>query len=312
MNAIETENLTKIYRSKLGKKLTTAVSDLNLSLEEGSFVGLLGPNGAGKTTLVKTLLDIVKPSAGTAKILGANIGDYKVKSRIGYLPENHRFPQYLTAEQVLRYFGKFTEPNPAVLERRISELFEIVSLKKWRKVKLKVFSKGMIQRLGLAQAMINDPDLLILDEPTDGVDPVGRKEIRDLLLELKNRGKTIFLNSHLLSEVEMVVDKVVILDKGKIVREGSVKELTEKTKYYRILFVKSATELPAMDVIKGVKATKQTEKSLEIVAESYEDLNKALDAFRSKGIIIKSVEPMKATLEDIFISLIKKEEGGLQ
>ena len=234
MNAIETNNLTKIYTSSFGKKNVHALTDLNLSVEGGSIFGLLGPNGAGKTTLIKILLGITFPTSGNANILSEDISNYKVKIKVGYLPENHKYPSYLTGGNVLKFFGKLSGLDGNGFEKKIDELLELVKLSKWKKTKVKAYSKGMMQRLGLAQVLINDPELIFLDEPTDGVDPIGRKEIRDILLNLKSQSKTIFLNSHLLSEVELITDRVGILNKGKLLQEGTVKEFTEKKEEYTI------------------------------------------------------------------------------
>src|SRR5690554_3065997 len=213
MNVIETSGLTKVYTSSFGKKKVEALIDLNLSVSHGTIFGLLGPNGAGKTTLVKLLLGINFPTAGNAKILNEEPDNYLIKSRVGYLPENHKYPSYLTGGEVLNFYGRLSGIDGIELSRKIDELLELMQLRKWKKTKIKAYSKGMMQRLGLAQAMINDPELIFLDEPTDGVDPIGRKEIRDILLQLKNKGKTIFLNSQLLSEVELITDRDGILNK---------------------------------------------------------------------------------------------------
>ena len=201
MIAIETKTLSKDYELSFGKKKVRALTELDLIINGGTIFGLLGPNGAGKTTLVKLLLQIIYPTYGSAKLLGEDINSYELKKRIGYLPEDHKYAPYLTGGDVLKFFGKLSGLNGTTLDKRIDELLELVKLSKWKKSKVKTYSKGMMQRLGLAQSLINDPELIFLDEPTDGVDPIGRKEIRDILLELKSRSKTIFLNSHLLSEV---------------------------------------------------------------------------------------------------------------
>src|SRR3972149_1727655 len=235
MNVIETKGLTKVYSTSFKKNKVQALVDFNLNVEKGVIFGLLGPNGAGKTTLVKLLLGITFPTAGNATIIEKDISDYKIKEKVGYLPENHKYPSYLKGGEVLKFFGKLSGMNGVNLDKRIDELLELVKLSQWKKTKVKAYSKGMMQRLGLAQALINDPDLIFLDEPTDGVDPIGRKEIRDILIELKNRSKTIFLNSHLLSEVELITDRVGILNKGKLLREGTVKEFTEKKEEYKLV-----------------------------------------------------------------------------
>ncbi len=189
MNSIETNNLTKIYTSSFGRKNVQALTDLSLSVSGGSIFGLLGPNGAGKTTLIKILLGITFPTSGKANILNEDLSNYKIKNKIGYLPENHKYPSYLSGGDVLKFFGKLNGLEGAGFEKKIDGLLELVKLSKWKKTKVKAYSKGMMQRLGLAQSLINDPELIFLDEPTDGVDPIGRKEIRDILLDLKSNQK---------------------------------------------------------------------------------------------------------------------------
>jgi ABC-2 type transport system ATP-binding protein len=303
MKAVETTDLTKIYSSSFGKKKVQALMDFNLDVESGLIFGLLGPNGAGKTTLVKLLLGITFPTAGKAKILEEKISGYKIKKKIGYLPENHKYPPYLKGGEVLQYFGKLSGVNGIDLDRRIDELLSLVKLSQWKKVKVKAYSKGMMQRLGLAQALINDPELIFLDEPTDGVDPIGRKEIRDILLELKSRQKTIFLNSHLLSEVELITDRVGILNKGKLLREGTVKELTEKKEEYKIV-----TENIVEGISLPVNFTKISDGSYSVKVADSNELNKMIDHLRSSSILIKEILPMKTTLEEMFISLINESE----
>ncbi len=233
--SITVDSLEKIYKAS-GRKDTPvhALKPLTLEIEPGEVFGLLGPNGAGKTTLVKLLLGIVFPSSGNGSIYGKRIGTTASKRIIGYLPENHRYPQYLTGGGVLEYFGKLSGVPSSELAVRVKDLLHLVNMTKWQKTKVKKYSKGMMQRIGIAQALINNPDVVFLDEPTDGVDPVGRKEIRDIIQHLKIEGKTIFLNSHLLSEVELICDRVAILNKGNLVRMGTIPELTQTGKLFRI------------------------------------------------------------------------------
>jgi ABC-2 type transport system ATP-binding protein len=303
MIAIETTSLSKVYVSSFGKKRVRALNELSLSINKGTIFGLLGPNGAGKTTLVKLLLQIIFPTFGSAKMLGENINNYKLKKSIGYLPENHKYPSYLNGGEVLRFFGKLSGIDGKKLDKKIDELLEIVKLSKWKRTKIKAYSKGMMQRLGLAQALINDPELIFLDEPTDGVDPIGRKEIRDILVELKSRQKTIFLNSHLLSEVELITDRVGILNKGNLLREGTVKELTEKKEEYKLV-IQKISESIELD-----NATKQSDNSYVIKVADIAELNRIIDNIRSKGILLKEIVPLKSTLEEMFISLINESEG---
>ncbi len=308
MSAIQTDSLSKTYVSSFGKKKVDALIDLSISIDEGTIFGLLGPNGAGKTTLIKLLLQIIFPTSGRAQILGSDVNNYKIKNRVGYLPENHKYPPYLSGGDVLKFFGKLSGIDGTTLDKRIDELLELVNLSKWKKTKVRAYSKGMMQRLGLAQALINDPDLIFLDEPTDGVDPIGRKEIRDILLELKSRSKTIFLNSHLLSEVEMITDRVGILNKGKLIREGTVEELTERKEEYKII-IDDQYDLSEKYSDSNINITHISNGEFNVKVDDIRTLNLLIDKIRSEGILIKEIKMQKSTLEDMFISLITGEEN---
>ena len=309
MIAIETNSLSKVYVSSFGKKKVRALNELNISIEKGTIFGLLGPNGAGKTTLVKLLLQIIYPTFGTAKILEQDINNFHLKKKIGYLPENHKYPPYLKGGEVLRYFGKLSGTNGAGLDKKIDELLELVKLTKWKRTKVKAYSKGMMQRLGLAQALINDPEVIFLDEPTDGVDPIGRKEIRDILLELKSRSKTIFLNSHLLSEVELITDRVGILNKGKLIREGTVKELTEKKEEYKLSLVDNITDLSKYSG-ENLIISKNNDESFIVKVDNVNTMNLLIDRLRNDNIFLKEFVLQRGTLEEMFISLIEEEGRG--
>jgi ABC-2 type transport system ATP-binding protein len=306
MNIVEIQNLSKVYSPRSKKKRVEALSDFSLNVDSGKIFGLLGPNGAGKTTLVKILLGITLPDEGKAKILGQNIFNYKIKERVGYLPENHQYPSYLTARQVLIYFAKLSNYEDANIEKRIDELLELVKMGKWKNTKLKSYSKGMMQRLGLAQSLINDPELIFLDEPTDGVDPIGRKEIRDILKELKAQGKTIFLNSHLLSEVEMVTDNVAILNNGVMIKEGTVEELTTSKETYQVTLSKQPDEQIIKNLKNDFNVLNVNQHSITLNFEDDNELNNFIDKLRSESIIIKSIVPQKSSLEDMFISLVSE------
>ena len=308
LNAIETINLTKVYTSSFGKKKVEALTGLNLNVSKGTIFGLLGPNGAGKTTLIKLLLSIIFPTEGSAKILNEDITNYHIKSKVGYLPENHKYPSYLNGGEVLQFFGKLSGLEGDYLNKRIDELLTLVKLSQWKKAKVKNYSKGMMQRLGLAQALLNDPELIFLDEPTDGVDPIGRKEIRDILLELKTKGKTIFLNSHLLSEVELITDRVGILNKGKLLKEGKVSELTEKKEEYKINVEGDGIDKLSPEILNGINLTKMQNGFYSLRVIDTQELNKVLDLLRNNGVIIKEFSQQKNTLEEMFISLIEEAE----
>lgn len=302
MYAVQTEALRKTYS---GAK-TEALGACNLNVEPGRIFGLLGPNGAGKTTLIKMLLGIVHPSGGRAFILGEPIHNVNVHSRVGYLAENHRFPGFLTAKQVLWHYGKMSGVSKSDLAGRIPELLELVKLQDWADTRIQKFSKGMAQRLGLAHTLINDPELIFLDEPTDGIDPVGRKEVRDLLVELRSRGKTIFLNSHLLSEVERVSDEIAILKKGQVLQSGPLQDFISTNHQYFVETEDGSHVLGELCARFEIDYSKSGEPPL-ITVRNAEQLNKLIDALREKKVLIKSVVPRKISLEDYFIDVVREE-----
>jgi ABC-2 type transport system ATP-binding protein len=304
LQAVETLELTKYYsRGKI-----KALENCSLSVEKGKIFSLLGPNGAGKSTLIKILLGIVFPTKGHAKILNQDISDYKVHSRVGYLAENHRFPDFLTAQQVLYYFGKMSGMDTTFLSKRIPELLHDVKLDKWASVKIRKFSKGMLQRLGVAQALINDPQILFLDEPTDGIDPVGRREIRDLLKSLRNMGKTIFLNSHLLSEVERVSDEIAILKDGRVIQKGNVDDFISIKQQYQLQASGGNSEIES--VCNRLKIPLQNQNGFMNVSVMDEaQLNHLIDELRKNETTIQAIMPRRITLEDYFIEILEAGEN---
>jgi ABC-2 type transport system ATP-binding protein len=298
--ALTTDSLAKRFGS--GLTSVPALQGVNISVQRGEIYSLLGPNGAGKTTFIKCLLGIVFPTGGAGHILGFPLGSLRAKEKIGYLPENHRYPLHLTGEQVLNYFGKLSGTESSVLKSRMTETLTLVGMAEWGNMKVGKYSKGMMQRLGLAQALINDPDLIILDEPTDGVDPVGRKEIRDVLIHLKDRGKTVFLNSHLLSEVERISDRVAILKQGQVITEGSVDVLTHKKNHYDIRV--ESTFLDSAKSVLGESIQSETDGLIQAEFMSTEEMNAAIDKLRAQGVLIESLIPKRSSLEDLFIEFI--------
>lgn len=307
MPVVEVNKLIKEYPAKnFSKEKITALKNFSLNVEPGSIFGLLGPNGAGKTTLVKILLGITFPTSGEVKIFDKPISDISYKYKVGYLPENHRFPNYLSGEQVLSYYGRLSGLSEKDVNQKIPEMLSMVGMSNWGKTKIKKYSKGMMQRLGLAQSMLNNPELIFLDEPTDGVDPIGRKEIRDILLNLKNSGKTIFLNSHLLSEIELVCDKVAILDKGSLVKTGTIEEITAVEDSY-VFFTSELSDNMINDLIIKFKVVMHGKDEFTYASSSLDDVNKILDYLRSGNILIKGFNKEKTSLEDMFINIIGKQ-----
>src|SRR3972149_11177628 len=220
-HAIETIGLRKVFGDKV------AVAGLNLTVERGEVFGFLGPNGAGKTTVVKMLLGLIRPTAGEGRLLGAHLGDYRARQKAGFLPEHFRFHDWLTAQEFLNLHGKLYKMPGELLARRAGELLELVGLSAQAAKKLRAFSKGMLQRIGLAQALLNEPEVIILDEPTSGLDPVGRRLVRDIIRDQRERGATVFLNSHLLSEVEITCDRVAFIKHGEVLRISPLQSMLE-------------------------------------------------------------------------------------
>lgn len=299
MTAIRISGISKTFNQRKGA--VQALSDVSLAVPAGTVYGFLGQNGAGKTTLIKILLGLTRHTQGDFSLLGAPASSTEIRKRIGYLPENHRFPPFLTGFQVMLHFGMMNGVPKSEAQRRIPQLLELVKMQNWANRKVKTYSKGMMQRLGLAQAMLHNPDILFLDEPTDGVDPIGRMEIREILLNQKNAGKTIFLNSHLLSEVEMVCDKVGIIHHGKLVQEGSISDLTGAGNEYIVTF----EHLPDQAVSDGKRIS---ETQLSMLVQSTEDLNRHIDTWRSNGLLIISIAKGKRSLESIFIQNIAETD----
>lgn len=304
MNIIEVRNLTKIYPAKtFSKEKIIALNDVSFSVKRGDIFGLLGPNGAGKTTLIKILLTIVHPSAGNVKVYGSNLQHNIYKKNIGYLPENHRFPPYMTAEQVLFYFGSLNGLPREFLRKKVNEVLNLLELTEWRKTKVRKFSKGMLQRLALSQAIINDPELLFLDEPTDGVDPIGRKKIRDILLDMQQQGKTIFLNSHFLSEVEMICNRVAILNKGVLIRESTIEDLTTSNRA-TVYEVRSMPEVVINELLARYNVTVSTKEQFFLNSTDPAKINEVIDFLRTRQVELISISKHKDTLENMFINLI--------
>jgi ABC-2 type transport system ATP-binding protein len=301
---IEIDGLEKVYRKGLLRGGFRALEGVTLSVERGLVFGLLGPNGAGKTTLVKILLGLVRPTAGRAVVLGRPAGDPAARARIGYLPEAHRLPGYLTGRQVVLLFGMLQGRPSTEIQARLPALLERVDMSAGADRKLKQYSKGMQQRIGLAQALVHEPELVFLDEPTDGVDPVGRAAVRGMVEELKRRGTTVFINSHLLMEVERVCDRVVIMDRGRIVREGSVAELTPRTGLVRLEIEPCPQDLERLLAGVGTGLARR-EHGFELKLDAHE-IDALVDRLRAAGISIRSLTQGRLDLEQAFIETVRQ------
>src|SRR5437016_5652469 len=283
--AVHTEHLTKVYRDFWGRDKVRALDDLNLTIGRGEVFGLLGPNGSGKSTTIKLLLGLIFPTRGGASVLGEPAGSTRINERIGFLPEESYLYRFLNGEETLKFYGRLFKISSKDLKRRVPELLDIVGLdEKSRKRKLREYSKGMARRIGLAQALINNPDLILLDEPTTGLDPIGTRAMEDLILSLKQQGKTVLLCSHLLADVQDVCDRITILFKGKMQTLGDVKDLIQ---------VKDITQ---------VQATGLSEAQLE-------ELKQFL--LRMGAGQVQITHPT-TTLEDLFVRVVRENTPGAE
>jgi ABC-2 type transport system ATP-binding protein len=303
--AIDLHNVAKTYAGGV-----TALRDVFMQVRAGEIFGLLGPNGAGKSTLVKILLSIVRPTRVTGTLLGRPIGHRPTLGRVGYLPEASRFPDYLSGAQVLDYVGGLHRVPRAERRRRASDLLGLVGLTGWEDKPMRTYSKGMRQRLGLAQALINEPELVFLDEPTDGLDPVGRREVANVMRELRKRGMTVFLNSHLLGEAERLCDRVAILTQGQVVRQGTVDSLTSEGRRYELRIEGSLpadADLAGLIESLGGRVSPDEDghfTSIHLETGRSQFLQPLIDELRRRGLTIDAIIPQRQSLEDYFIGVV--------
>lgn len=309
MSVIETKHLRKDYGA------IEALKGVSLKVEPGQIYGLLGQNGAGKSTLIKILLGIVRKTDGAAYLLGEPAGVAHIRHRVGYLPEDHQFPLYHSANSLLDIYGQMYGLSRSDRKKQAAEALEIVGLKKRADSKIRTYSKGMKQRLGIAQSFFHEPEVIFLDEPTDGVDPVGRKEIRELLLDLRKKGRTIFVNSHLLGEVEMISNRVAIIHKGEMVREGTVADLTRQSNRFA-LGLAPGQEFPLLEV-KAIGFQVETRgERVEVELANGQTIDPILELLWSKGLKLRHLVEQKLSLEDVFMTMVEgaspKEERAVR
>ena len=298
--AVEALGLRKVYNGK------PAVEDLSLTVGQGEVFGFLGPNGAGKTTSLKMLLGLVPPTSGGGRLFGRTLGAPEARRRVGFLPEHFRFHEWLQAEEFLRFHGRLYGMDRQLLGKRVAEALDMVRLSDSARQRLSTFSKGMLQRIGIAQALLNDPPLIFLDEPTSGLDPLGRRQVRDIILELKRRGVTVFLNSHLLSEAERVCDRVAIINKGRVVRQGA---LTELLSGELEVDLRLGNPTPALlEALGRFSPSVIVDGALVTVRVAREETIPALvEATVQHGGRLLALTPRRSSLEDYFVQVI---EGG--
>jgi ABC-2 type transport system ATP-binding protein len=316
VSVIETRELRKDY----GR--IQALKGVSLSVQKGQIYGLLGQNGAGKTTLIKILLGIATKTDGGAELLGRQAGSTDVRRRVGYLPEDHQFPGYHTGYSLMEFYGTLYGVSKDDRRRKIPETLELVGIAGRMNSKIKTYSKGMKQRLGIAQSLLHDPEVIFLDEPTDGVDPLGRREIRELMGRLKEKGHTIFLNSHLLGEVELICDHVAILQKGELIREGTIEELTKQKGRVQVGLAAgeqfpegeanalgyAAKKLPPASVPKGAPPPPEV---WEVGLTDGQTIDRLIRLLFDKGLHLRHLVERKQSLEDAFLATVEGAEPGV-
>ncbi len=301
--AIDTQNLRKVFGDNV------AVKSLTLQVRQGEVFGFLGPNGAGKTTSIKMLLGLARPTSGQAQLLGAPLGDRAARARMGFLPEHFRFHDWLTAEEFLRLHAQLYRMSDERLRARIPELLELVGLTSFQNKQLKTFSKGMLQRVGLAQALLNDPALVFLDEPTSGLDPVGRRLVRDIIRDLKKRGTTVFLNSHLLSEIEITCDRVAFIKHGEVIH---VSELSTLVNGATTVNIRAGGLTP--QIVSGLeqwsKSPRVDGNQVSLTVEDESSLPAIACYLVQQGAQLYALTPQRLSLEELFIQVVGTD-GGL-
>jgi ABC-2 type transport system ATP-binding protein len=305
MIAIETTNLEKSYAVGFWRKMPrVALRPLNLTVAEGEVFGFLGPNGAGKTTTLKLLMGLVFPTGGTARILGKDINDPAIKAQIGFLPEQPYFYDYLTAKELLEYYARLSGMEPKERGRKVEAMLERVGLKDAARVQLRKFSKGMLQRVGLAQAVLHDPKVVFLDEPMSGLDPMGRREVRDLMEELKQQGKTVFFSTHILSDAEALCDRVAVIHQGELRGVGRVAELTSSVAA-TVELIWNGSAVPAGLSALGAECRVIGETIRAVLPEAQQEA--ALEILRRERLRLISLIPLRSSLEQYYLQKVSPE-----
>jgi ABC-2 type transport system ATP-binding protein len=307
MIVLKTEDLTKEYRSGFWRTRVRVLHNLNLEVQQGEIFGYLGPNGAGKTTTLKLLMGLIYPTAGRAELLGRDVQDVAIKAQVGFLPENPYFYDYLTGREFLHFYGQLFGLPYRDRRQRIDELLALVGLSKAAGLQLRKYSKGMLQRIGLAQALINDPQVIVLDEPTSGLDPVGRKEVRDLILNLKGKGKTVFFSTHIVPDVEMICDRVGILVGGRLVRTGTLEELLG-CEIVRVEIAASGFDEAVGSQIArwSIQPPVQQGDKMLFAVNTEKEASQVMEFLLGRGASVHAVHPKRRTLEDLFLQEVAK------
>jgi ABC-2 type transport system ATP-binding protein len=306
MSAIEILGLEKTYNVGFWRKRPKrALHPLHLTVEDGEIFGFLGPNGAGKTTTLKLLMGLVFPTAGSARILGRDWTDPQIKAQIGFLPEQPYFYDYLTAHELLEYYGQLSGVPAKQRKQRVEQVLQQVGLRDVQGVQLRKFSKGMLQRVGIGQAILHDPKLVFFDEPMSGLDPMGRREVRDLMVQLKHEGKTVFFSTHILSDAETLCDRVAIIHKGELRGIGAVEDLTSSVQG-KVEVIWHGTQVPASIKALGGECHVTGDRVRAIIAENQQDA--VIDALRRERLRLIAITPVRTSLEAYFVEKLRRAE----
>jgi ABC-2 type transport system ATP-binding protein len=308
--AIEVKDLRKTFRTPFARRKVEALRGVSFTVEKGHLFGFVGPNGAGKTTTIRTLMGLIRPTSGTATILGHAIPSRAARFKLGFLPEAPYFYDYLTVGELLDLAGRLFGVPADLRKKRADELIERVGLSRARTQSLKKFSKGMLQRAGLAQALMNDPDLVVLDEPMSGLDPIGRKEVRELMLSLRDAGKTVFFSTHILSDVEAITDRVAIVARGTLVASGTPQELVARTLLGIDIMVRLADDAKLDELTAGATHVRRTGDELSLTLAATDDVDAWIARAHTAGAKILSVSPRHETLEDLFLREVASADAS--
>ncbi len=311
MLVVKTEGLTKEFRTGFWRTRVRVLHDLNLEVRQGEIFGYLGPNGAGKTTTMNLLMGLIYPTAGRAWILGRDVSDVAVKAAVGFLPENPYFYTYLTGWEFLNFYGQLFSIPHGERRRRIEELLHLVGLSDAGKLQLRKYSKGMLQRIGLAQALINDPQAVFLDEPMSGLDPVGRKEVRDLILSLKAKGKTVFFSSHIIPDVEMICDRVGIIVNGRLIRVGPLEELLGSELESIEISASGLDDAAMVEMAQwSVRPPVHRGEKVFFAVGTEKEAMQVVERLLKMGALIHAILPHRLTLEEHFLREVANREQG--
>jgi ABC-2 type transport system ATP-binding protein len=308
MAAIEILSLEKTYQVGFWRKRPKlALRPLRLTIEDGEVFGFLGPNGAGKTTTLKLLMGLVSPTAGSARILGMDLDDPRMKAQIGFLPEQPYFYDHLTAQELLNYYAQLSGVPAKDRAKRVNSMLDRLGLRDAARTQLRKYSKGMLQRVGLAQAILHNPKVVFLDEPMSGLDPMGRREVRELIQELRNEGKTVFFSTHILSDAEALCDRVAVIHQGELRGVGAVAQLTAQSQG-QIEIIFCAQSVPAALTALGAQARVSGEMVNAVIPEEQQDA--ALDVLRREHIRLLSLTPVRSSLEEYYVQKLRPLENG--